>query len=102
MKTTPIDKPCNCIHETGERLKEKLKPGEDHFKHFSPKGASSVESIHAENLVLAWTSGQWRLQIPYAVRWAGSKKPKTSINIMASHCPFCGKAFQEMDKEEAT
>lgn len=101
MNTEPaIDKSCTCINDTGERLKEKLAPGTDHFKHFSPRGATEVESIHAENLVLAWISGQWRLQVPYHVNWKDSKKRQTSINIMASHCPFCGKAFPELEKEK--
>lgn len=101
MKTTEQTpaQPCNCLRETGERLKEKLAPGEDHFKHFSPKGATSVDSVHAENLVLAFTSGQWRLQIPYTVTWIGSKKRQTSINIIASHCPFCGTALPSLEKE---
>lgn len=97
-KPEPIkEQPCNCLRETGERLKEKLAPGEDHLKHFAPKGATAAESVHAENMVLAFTSsGQWRLQIPYRVNWVGSKKRQTSINIMASHCPFCGKQLPEL------
>lgn len=85
-------KGCDCIQKTAAQLRSKLLASADHFETFAPKGATGLERVDATNMALMFSSGRWALNIPFTVQWIGVKK-ETSVPIIASHCPFCGKAF---------
>lgn len=86
---------CNCLKETEDKLREKM-TSEDFAKDFKPRKATELRFLHPKNTVLMIRSGEWRLNIPYEATWTleNGKSKETIINILASHCPFCGASFE--------
>ena len=85
---------CDCIADLEKRLTEKLKSGDD-LAFGRPRGGK-FKSVHCSAFVFRLTAGG-SLQIPFGITWEygiGGHKT-TSLPVMASHCPFCGKPIDE-------
>lgn len=96
---------CECLKETAARLREKIGAGD--LSELSPKNGSKLLFLMENNWVLIFRTGKTRLNIPFAATWklppdkAGKVKNKdTTINVLASHCPFCGEAVETGDEPE--
>lgn len=84
---------CTCIKDTEEKLKTRMIEPD-----MLPNSKCGYPTyIRPSNLVLMLKSGRCGLQIPFSVSWSGQKKD-TVVNIIASHCPFCGVAMESDDK----
>lgn len=87
---------CNCIEKTKERLKTRiLEPDMN-----PPKGAK-LNRVLCQNMALMLSAAECGLSIPFTAVWdttskSGEAKAKeTTIRMIASHCPFCGKKTEE-------
>lgn len=89
---------CKCIEETEVQLREKLADGLSGIK---PSKDASLQSLFAANSAFAFMAGKNILNIPFTATWTmqSGKTKETTINMIASHCPFCGESFDEEPKE---
>lgn len=92
---------CNCIKDLEEKLSVQLN-GEGDFGNLKPKHAK-LKSISVTNAALMVRDLKFKLQIPFTANWTlvGGREKTTPINIIASHCPFCGKPMESTEKETA-
>lgn len=95
MVTTAM---CNCLKQTETELRKKIEAGE--LSDLVPKKGAKLRFLMPKNGALLVRAGRTILNIPYEATWdmpEGSRKKTkdTQINMIASHCPFCGKAFEE-------
>ena len=86
---------CKCIEETEGQLREKLASGE--LAELKPKNATDLRYLTAKNMALMWRTGRSQLNVPFEATWtlANGKTKDTTINMLASHCPFCGRPVGE-------
>ena len=70
--------------------------GEGDFGKMKPKMAT-LKSIGVTNQALMVSNWKYSLQIPFTANWKlqSGRDKETSINVIASYCPFCG---VEMEK----
>jgi hypothetical protein len=79
---------CNCIKDTETHLKERVMA--DDFADQRPKNGT-LQSILCQNLALAFSSGDWKLMIPFNSVWdVKGKRKEKPVNVAANYCPFCG------------
>lgn len=95
---------CKCLTETAKKLIARINEGSPDMERLRPKKDAKLRDIRAENIALMLRSGTTRLNIPFIAEWdgaAGGKKIKdTRVNFIASHCPFCGEAFEKDQPDE--
>lgn len=83
---------CNCIKEAEEKIKAKMEGGED-LGNWKPKDGN-LTGVLCANRPYKMPSFRPTLTIPFTVSWDTPKRNKeTTVNVEASHCPFCGVAF---------
>lgn len=95
---------CDCIKDLEEKLRESLSGGSVQFTNdtqWKPKNGH-LESVLCHNIALMMPDFRKSLSIPFKARWTvGAKTKETMIPVTASHCPFCGVAFEEKKVEDA-
>ena len=92
---------CKCIEETEERMKQRM--GDSEMASFKPKKDAQIKTVSCVNISLMFKEGKCRLTIPFRCEWAsntGKEIKPTTVDMLASHCPFCGQPFEETAKEE--
>lgn len=89
---------CNCIKETEKRLKAHLGDVSQKFSEKRrPKKAVKGPPESVIERTTAFRLGETKMTIIHNVvfmaRWTleNGKSKETSINVIMSHCPFCGK-----------
>lgn len=92
---------CKCIEETESQFREALSDGK--AAQTIPVKGAVLKSFTALNVAFMLRGGVCRLYIPFEAVWdlPPGKKQKTKttkINMLASHCPFCGKPVEEESK----
>jgi hypothetical protein len=84
---------CDCISETCEQIKPKVI--EKEMK--PPKGAQLL-SVGCKNQVLTLGGGKGsiKLDIPFRANWLlpNGRTKETTVHVLASYCPLCGKAVE--------
>ena len=75
-------------------MRNKFEDSAELFK-FKPKGGKLVHVI-AANLGINLKTGSTVLPIPFEVTWEmpNGKSKKTTANVSATHCPFCGASME--------
>lgn len=86
---------CDCITTTQMKLHERLDTGTVKLK----GKAASVLRVRLANRLLLADSLQDSISIPFHVYVEGKKKP-IELPVIASYCPFCGKATAVANGEE--
>lgn len=84
---------CKCIEETEPQFREKI---EGDLSSIKPRKDAVLESFSPENYGLLLRTGKHRLSIAFTAHWklANGKTKDTTVNMIASHCPFCGLEFE--------
>lgn len=84
---------CTCIEDTEAQMREKIDAGG--LNDLIPKGGT-LKSMRAKNMAFMFSSGDFSLNIPFEAEFtfANGKTKTKDIRMIASHCPFCGKAFK--------
>lgn len=82
---------CDCIVEAKEKLWGKLKD-------FPEYANLDVVYISCDNAVLLLGPGHKGIAIPFTIHHKPvGKKNKTTVNIAATYCPWCGKRYDEKE-----
>lgn len=89
---------CSCIKELEEKLKARVQ--EPDFSDKRPKNGK-LTSLLCQNIALVFgIKVSTALNIPFVSAWElpgknGPRRKEVVVNVMASHCPFCGKNLKE-------
>jgi hypothetical protein len=85
---------CKCIAETETQLREKL---DGDLAKMKPAKDAKMKSLMPKNGAILWSTGRWILSIPFEATWTlpNGKQKETTVNMIASHCPFCGRPVGE-------
>ena len=80
---------CDCIKKEKEKLKNRIKD-------FPEYANLDVDYISCDNAVLLLGPCHKGIAIPFTIYHKPvGKKKKTTVNIIATYCPWCGKRYVE-------
>lgn len=80
---------CDCIKKEKEKLKNRI-------KEISGYANIEAESVECDNAVLFFEPCYTGIAIPFTIHHKPvGRKKKTTVNIAATYCPWCGKRYVE-------
>lgn len=89
---------CNCIREIKDRVKNEIVQLNTDYKDLE------ITKVECENEVWIFTDNNKMvsgLSIPFiAEHQPVRRKKKTTINMIATYCPFCGKLYKNETENE--
>ncbi len=86
---------CDCLTTIPDKVRPKIEDPEVKADWKPKNGKLTRIAIQGESL--NWMSGEIALQVPAMMAWQlpNGKTKRTTVNIEATFCPFCGVRIKE-------